>query len=97
VVASIPNINYWRVIFKVIWKDTFLYSDKGIMDRSHLRFFAKRNVEALFSENGFQVLEIHVNVGGWRGQIAQRLVGWLLGRFLAYQYVVVSCPAQVDS
>ncbi len=93
VVASLPNINYWRIIFGIIWKDAFSYSDRGILDRSHLRFFARKDVEALFAENGFQVLAVSSNTGGWRGRIAQRLTGWLVGRFLAYQYIVVARPA----
>ncbi|HID45263.1 MAG TPA: class I SAM-dependent methyltransferase [Chromatiaceae bacterium] len=93
VVASLPNINYWRVIFGIILKNTFSYSDRGVLDRSHLRFFARKDVEALFSENGFQVLAVSTNTGGWRGRIAQRLTGWLVGRFLAYQYIVVARPA----
>ncbi len=92
VVASLPNINYWRVIFGILWKDSFSYSNRGILDRSHLRFFARKDVEALFTENGFQVLAVHSNAGGWRGRLAQRLLGWLLGRFLAYQYIVVARP-----
>lgn len=95
VVSSLPNINYWRNIIAIIWKDSFTYSDRGILDRSHLRFFARKNVEALFRENGFQVLEVFANAGGWRGRIVQRLTGGLFQRFLAYQYIVVARPLPV--
>jgi 2-polyprenyl-3-methyl-5-hydroxy-6-metoxy-1,4-benzoquinol methylase len=39
IVASIPNIRFYRVIRDLLIGKDFRYVEKGVMDRSHLRFF----------------------------------------------------------
>ncbi|MBI5408133.1 MAG: glycosyltransferase [Nitrospirae bacterium] len=61
VVASIPNIRYWGIINMLIegrWK----YEDYGILDRTHLRFFTIKEMEALFADAGFEITDINANV-----------------------------------
>ena len=48
VIASIPNIRSFKAMSKVILKGSFAYSDKGILDRTHIRFFCKKDMKALF-------------------------------------------------
>jgi 2-polyprenyl-3-methyl-5-hydroxy-6-metoxy-1,4-benzoquinol methylase len=55
VVASIPNIRHWRVIKKIAIDGDFTYTDTGILDRTHLRFFTKSTMRALFEDSGFSV------------------------------------------
>src|SRR5690606_2217936 len=44
VVASIPNIIYLPTILGVILRRRWDYRDSGVLDRTHLRFFAKANI-----------------------------------------------------
>ncbi|MBI5057042.1 MAG: glycosyltransferase [Nitrospirae bacterium] len=61
IVASIPNIRYWGIVNMLIeghWK----YGEYGILDKTHLRFFTKKEMEKLFADAGFQVTDINANI-----------------------------------
>jgi O-antigen biosynthesis protein len=54
VVASIPNIAHGAIRLSLLL-GTFHYQPLGIMDDTHLRFFTRKTVEALFEECGFAI------------------------------------------
>lgn len=61
IIASIPNVRYYGVINMLVegeWK----YQDSGILDKTHLRFFARKDIDALFKEAGFEITGIAVNM-----------------------------------
>lgn len=50
VVASIPNFREIKTVFQVLFRGDFKYDvSGGILDKTHLRFFCKKNMEQLFS------------------------------------------------
>ncbi len=54
VLAAIPNIQTWRVIRDLIhgrWE----YTDTGILDRTHVRFFTKSTMVEMFQSAGYSV------------------------------------------
>jgi methionine biosynthesis protein MetW len=56
-VIALPNVAYWRVRFHLLagrWE----YSDEGILDRTHLRFFTLYTAIKLIEDAGLEVLEI---------------------------------------
>ncbi|MGA1824435.1 MAG: class I SAM-dependent methyltransferase [bacterium] len=55
IVASIPNVRYWRNLQKLLLQKDWHYCEKGILDRTHLRFFTKKSIMRLFKESGYQV------------------------------------------
>ena len=57
-ICSIPNIRNLSFILKLLFKGSFEYKDAGVMDRTHLRFFARTDVEQLFRGAGFEHPEI---------------------------------------
>jgi len=60
-IVSLPNIRQWRTIKKILVKGDFKYEDSGILDRTHLRFFTKKNMIDLFEQRGFKVEKIVPN------------------------------------
>lgn len=56
VVASIPNFRYWHNLIEVVIRGEFNYSDVGILDRTHLRFFTRKSIVDLFTKAGFEIL-----------------------------------------
>jgi 2-polyprenyl-3-methyl-5-hydroxy-6-metoxy-1,4-benzoquinol methylase len=56
ILVSIPNIAYWRVRLGILF-GRFDYTDSGILDRTHLRFFTRRTVRALVENAGYEVTD----------------------------------------
>ncbi|MEO1206755.1 MAG: class I SAM-dependent methyltransferase [Pseudomonadota bacterium] len=54
VFASSPNIAHWRVIRKLV-RGEFPQEDRGVFDRTHLRWFTPESYCALFERAGFVV------------------------------------------
>jgi len=58
VVSSIPNIRYFRNLFDFIINKNWDYTDSGIMDKTHLRFYTYKSIRKLFENNGYEVLTL---------------------------------------
>ena len=58
IVASMPNIRNFSFIARLLFGASFKYKDSGVMDRTHLRFFARKDIRALFESAGFADIEI---------------------------------------
>lgn len=57
IVASIPNIGYWGVIYSLL-VGQFTYTDSGILDKTHLRFFTKTSIIEMFDNAGLTIIEM---------------------------------------
>jgi SAM-dependent methyltransferase len=53
VVASIPNMRYWPVFWRLVTKGEWRYVDDGTLDRTHLRFFTLSSIREMFETSGF--------------------------------------------
>jgi 2-polyprenyl-3-methyl-5-hydroxy-6-metoxy-1,4-benzoquinol methylase len=54
IVASIPNIGHWSVIADLL-EGRWDYAPVGIHCITHLRFFTRHSIEALFNEAGLEI------------------------------------------
>ncbi|MBE0569819.1 MAG: glycosyltransferase [Deltaproteobacteria bacterium] len=52
-VASIPNVRF-RYVLQQLAEGRWEYRDSGILDRAHLRFFTRKEMELLLREAGFE-------------------------------------------
>jgi len=55
VVASIPNIRHFPTVWKLVVYGWWNYGNKGILDKTHLRFFTKESIRTLFEESGYEI------------------------------------------
>ncbi|SEN68928.1 Methyltransferase domain-containing protein [Flavobacterium sp. CF108] len=46
---SLPNIRNFEVFYKIFIKGNFEYTDEGIFDKTHIRFFCKKDMLKLIS------------------------------------------------
>lgn len=87
-VSSIPNFRNHRVLRPILFGGDFRYADAGLLDRSHLRFFCRRNIHRLFEHAGLAVESIEENMGGYG--VRHRVIDWLtfglLHEFFVFQY-----------
>lgn len=92
IIASIPNIREWTTMRKIFFSGDFRYEDIGILDRTHLRFFCKKNIEELFSKNDMKILQLtsNLNYTGYKRKILNVLTFNIFEEFLTTQYYIVA-------
>ncbi len=56
-IASLPNLQYVKVSLPLLFGH-FNYTDEGVLDRTHLRFFTRRSAMRMLDEAGFNVQEV---------------------------------------
>lgn len=61
IIASIPNIRHYTTIITLVIKGYWPYRERGIHDRTHLRFFTLRNIKEMFQEAGLRIVKIERN------------------------------------
>lgn len=57
-ICSIPNIRNFSFLLALAFKGSFEYRDHGVLDRTHLRFFARKDVHAMFAGAGYTDIRI---------------------------------------
>lgn len=57
IIASIPNLQNWA-LQRCINSGAFTYMDSGLLDRTHIRWFTRSTILRLFSEAGFQPVNL---------------------------------------
>jgi 2-polyprenyl-3-methyl-5-hydroxy-6-metoxy-1,4-benzoquinol methylase len=60
VLVSLPNVGHYTTILAVAVRGYWPYRDRGIHDRTHLRFFGRSNLPELFEDAGFQLEELRI-------------------------------------
>jgi len=66
IVASIPNVRNFVVLFNLVARGRWTYADAGLLDRTHLRFFTRAEIIRLFGDAGFVIDRIAVNRDRYR-------------------------------
>ena len=104
--ASLPNVANVTVRASLL-TGRFDYADRGILDRSHLRFFTRKSARALFEGRGWRVvsetptampveLAVPAFAGNGVGRLA-RAAALVLARLspalFGYQFVLEAVPA----
>lgn len=59
---SLPNIQNWRVIMNLL-RGWWEYSDSGIMDRTHLRFFTSKSAQKSLNQVGLHIVQSQRSMG----------------------------------
>jgi 2-polyprenyl-3-methyl-5-hydroxy-6-metoxy-1,4-benzoquinol methylase len=54
-VGSIPNVRHITALFKLLVRRDWPYSESGILDRTHLRFFTEKSLRRALMEHGWSV------------------------------------------
>ena len=88
-IASFPNVREGKTLWKIAFKGDFKYEERGILDKTHLRFFCKKNITDLMTVGGLGIEGIYPLMGTKRMILNKALFG-LMEEFLAIQYIVVA-------
>jgi 2-polyprenyl-3-methyl-5-hydroxy-6-metoxy-1,4-benzoquinol methylase len=87
--VSVPNARHWSLVRDLVVRGTFGYADWGHRDRTHLRWFTRRDMEALLAATGWPVVDSSPAVFG-RDATLDRLTRGALREFLALQWHVLA-------
>lgn len=97
-VVSIPNIANWAIRLQLLM-GRFRYTDRGILDRTHVRFYTESTLVEMIQSAGYRVEDIvgSIPVPFVRNEMLCRLahrVGNLRRSLFAYTFIV---RARVDT
>jgi len=96
-IISVPNIANWSIRLSLL-VGRFRYTDRGILDRTHVRFYTASTIVDMLNDAGFEVerLQGAVPVPGVRNPKVCRVIhriGNLAPGFFAYNFVVTARPS----
>lgn len=87
-IISVPNIRNYHVLVDLAFRGQFDYTESGILDRTHLRFFTRKSVIELAQSSGAKVEKI---IGTESGRWQKRLLTKLgLGDLLVKQFMLAA-------
>ena len=94
VVASIPNIRYYENMKRLLLHKEWEYTDMGIMDKTHLRFFTEKSIRNMFERCGYHIVTlegINGSTFSWKFGLFNKLVFNSLDDM---RYIQFACVAQ---
>lgn len=101
-VVSLPNVTHGDIILNLLCGN-FRYTSTGLLDETHLRFFARRNIFDIFNNYGYDITdiqEINIPIGSTELQLNQGLIPPELLKFMkslpdsdVYQFVFKASPS----
>jgi predicted TPR repeat methyltransferase len=97
-IFCVPNVAHWYPRFRMTL-GLFDYDQRGILDRTHLRFFTRRSFRRLVERNGFTIQRLQavglpldvLGVDGTRGKWLRLLDHFLLAvwpTMFGYQFII---------
>ncbi len=94
-IVSVPNFREFATIFRVVMRNDFAYNPQGgVLDKTHLRFFCKRNAIELLTTPRLRVKRVYSNLDFPTTSVRrQRFNNLTLGAFsdwLTVQHLVVA-------
>ena len=91
VLASIPNVQHWSVVRKLV-AGKWNYTKAGLMDETHIRFFTEKTIHQLFKQAHLAVLKCKGQMGT-DIKILDTITLRLFHGFFSYQYFVLAQKA----
>lgn len=91
IVASIPNIRHLSVSGKLLFADRWTYTDAGLLDRTHLRFFVRDTAIELMTLPGFTIRTVTMSpIGSRLYKVINTLTFNQFRSFFSNQYFIVA-------
>lgn len=88
-IASVPNIRHVSALRPLIMRNEWRYSETGILDRTHLRFFVRDSAKALLEPPGFVVDTVQgAAITNRRHRLVNAITLELASSFFTLQYLI---------
>jgi len=56
IISSIPNIRYHKVLKSLLVNKDWKYTNNGVLDKTHLRFFTRKSIAAMYTDLGYEII-----------------------------------------
>jgi SAM-dependent methyltransferase len=96
IVGSIPNVRFYNNLLQMVLEKDWYYTDSGILDRTHMRYFTEKSLKACLQRHGFVLnrfegLKVKADTGSGRAGVyylmSRLLVVATFGYFSDIQYL----------
>lgn len=88
IVASLPNLRHWQIVYPLVVKGRFDLADKGLLDRTHMRWFTRKTAVELMTSSGLNLQHIEGRLPAVRWKLANAVtLGTMRGLF-ELQYLI---------
>lgn len=82
VLASIPNIRHFPTVWRLAVMGNWDYTERGILDKTHLRFFTAQTIIRFFEAEGFAIDRME-GINGFADMISGDTKLWKIYRLLS--------------
>jgi O-antigen biosynthesis protein len=101
-VVSLPNICHGDILLNLL-EGSFCYTSVGLLDETHIHFFARKNIFDIFNACGYNIYDLRrmiTAVGATEQEIDLRRIPLILQKFIkslpdsnVYQFVFKAVPS----
>lgn len=92
VIASSPNIAHWQIVFNLL-RGRFRYTEYGVMDSTHLRWFTPESYRNLFIDSNFEVETLRpIRKLRWKARVLDKVTAGKFRHLLMKQVMVIARP-----
>jgi len=88
-IISLPNFREIATLFSIIIKGRFKYTNSGICDITHLRFFCKKDMIDLIKNSGLTISKIKYYLK-YKRALFDKLTCGIFSEFLVKQYIFIA-------
>lgn len=95
IIASIPNVRHIEVLRGLLFRKDWKYTDSGVLDRTHLRFFTKKSMQRMVENCGYELKMVKGINGVGKYSLTSILNFLAFGQFddVKYrQYLLIANP-----
>ena len=101
IIASIPNIEHYSTMLHLLIRGSWPYRERGIHDKTHLRFFTIRNIREMFESAGLEIHKIRRNYRIIeRGHSLDKYIRFfavpVVRKYVTFQYLICARKANID-
>ena len=89
-IVSVPNIRHYSVLLPLLFHGRWQYEERGLLDRTHLRFFTYGSAMQLLNHPQLGVarcMRTGFEPGSWKAAVNRMTFG-MFREFLAYHYLL---------
>jgi O-antigen biosynthesis protein len=90
IIVSVPNISNWRIRLQMLF-GSFEYSEYGILDCGHLRFFNEKSARKLVNDAGLEISLFDLSVGDVnKFSKIFHSIGKIKPNLFAFQFLIIA-------